>query len=103
VDAPAGWQNPITTRPGLIQASVDPKHLRPSRRDLIAKRLEFERQLLLAGVQRFTPIISSLDGVIVDGHHAVRAAAEEDRTINVMVSNLAVSAQANSILDLPIR
>jgi hypothetical protein len=103
VDAPADWQNPIKTMPGLTQTSVDPKQLRPSRSDVISNRLEFQRQLLLAGVPRFTPILSSREGVIIDGHHAVRAAAEEGRTINVMISNLVVPAQADSILDLPIR
>jgi hypothetical protein len=103
VDAPADWQNPITMTPGIIQTNVDPLQLRPSRGDLTAKRSEIQRQLRLAGVARFTPIVSSREGVIIDGHHAVRAAAEEGRTIDVMVSNFVVPAQADSILDLPIR
>ena len=103
MDAPADWQNPITMTPGIIQTNVDPLQLRPSRGDLTAKRSEIQRQLRLAGVARFTPIVSSREGVIIDGHHAVRAAAEEGRTIDVMVSNFVVPAQADSILDLPIR
>jgi len=103
MDSPADWQNPINTTPGLIQTSIDPTTLRPGRTDLIATRLGFQRQLLLSGQTRFTPILVSREGVIIDGHHAVRAAAEEGRTIDVMISALVVPAQGDSILDLTVR
>lgn len=103
MDDPAGWKNPITVAPGLVQTGVDPKSLRPSRRDLSTVRLEFQRRLLLSGVARFTPIQSSPEGVIIDGHHAVRAAAEEGRTIDVKVASFVAPAEGDSILDLPIR
>jgi hypothetical protein len=43
------------------------------------------------------------DGVIWDGHHAVRAAAEEGRTVEVLVIDLAAKATGSSILNLPVR
>jgi hypothetical protein len=103
MDIPEAWQNPINQAPGLIQNSINPKMLRPSRSHLSASRLMFQRQLLLSGKTRFTPILVSSDGVIIDGHHAARAAAEENRTVDVMVSSFSVAAQADSILDLPLR
>jgi ParB-like chromosome segregation protein Spo0J len=103
MDPPANWQNPITTPPGQVQRSVDPNELRPSRGDLIASRLKLQHQLLTSGQSRWILIMVSQDGVIIDGHHAVRAAAEQGQTIDVVVSNLPVPAQGLSILDLPIR
>ena len=43
------------------------------------------------------------DGIIVDGHHAVRAAAEEHRAVDVMVSLLTARRRPGSILDLDVR
>jgi hypothetical protein len=100
---PGNWQNPINTTVGQLQTGVDPKLLRPGRIDLIATRLTLQRQLILSGRPRFTPILVSQEGVIIDGNHAVRAAAEEGRIIDVMISALVVSAQGDSILDLPLR
>jgi hypothetical protein len=102
MESPDRWLNPISGMPGQIQISVDPKMLRPSRRDLMVGRLKVQRQLLLSGQARFTPIVASREGVIIDGHHAVRAAAEEGRNIDVMISALDVPAQGDSILDLPL-
>jgi hypothetical protein len=103
MDPPANWQNPITAPTGQVQRGVDPNHLRPSRGDLVASRLRLQQQLRKSGQNRWTPIIVSQDGIIIDGHHAVRAAAEEGSTIDVLVSSLPVPAQGDSILDLPIR
>jgi hypothetical protein len=102
VDRPENSINPINGMPGSIQNRVDPKMLRPGRRNLIAARLNFQRQLLVSGQTRFTPIIASREGVIIDGHHAVRAAAEQGRSIDVMISDLVVAAQGDSILELPL-
>jgi ParB-like chromosome segregation protein Spo0J len=103
MDTPAGWQNPITSPPGQVQSGVDPNQLRPSRTDLIGSRLNLQQQLLRSGQHRLTPIMVSKDGVIIDGHHAVRAAAEQGRTVDVVVRDLSVPAQGGSILNLPIR
>jgi hypothetical protein len=95
---PAG--KPIHAKPGDIQHDVDPAMLLPSRVDLSRKRLEFQRGLILSNRARFTPIQVSTDGLIIDGHHYVRAAAEERRRVDVLVSPLPAPARAGSILDL---
>jgi len=58
--------------------------------------------LIKRGQARFTPIHVSREGVIIDGHHYVRA-AEERRMVEVLVTSLSVAAIADSILDLPLR
>jgi hypothetical protein len=100
---PAGWITPITVPPGQAQSGVDPQALLPSRHDLSRVRLEGQRALLLAGTPRLTPIQVTPDGVIWDGHHAVRAAAEEGRTVDVRVVPITVPPAAASILQLPVR
>lgn len=65
--------------------------------------LDFQRALLRAGTKRWTPIQVTRDGVIWDGHHAARAAAEEGRLVDVLVVDLAVNAVGDLILDLPVR
>jgi hypothetical protein len=99
----ADWVNPITAKPGDSQHDVDPSRLRPSRQDLVRVRLEAQRALLLANHVRATPILVTIDGVIFDGHHAVRAAAEENRLVNLLVTPLSIAASAASIIDLPVR
>ena len=103
MDPATGWQNPVTAPPGQFQPGVDPARLRPARGDLIRSRLEFQRVLIRAGRPRLTPILVSREGVIIDGHHAVRAASEEGRLVEVLVSPLTVPARAGSILDLTVR
>ncbi len=99
----ADWQNPITAPAGQRQSGLDPLRLLPARVDLFVARLDFQRALLRAGRTRLTPILVTREGVIVDGHHAVRAAAEEGRLVEVLVSELVVTATASSILSLPVR
>ncbi len=103
MDPLGGWLNPITEPSGQVQIAVDPDRLRPSRGDLIKSRLEFQRSLIRAGRPRLTPIQVSREGVIVDGHHAVRAAAEEGRAVDVLVERLSAPAKAGSIMDLTVR
>jgi len=102
-DAPPGLQNPISAAPGAVQTNVDPVHLRPSRTDLSASRLKLQHYLLGSGQHRHSLISVSEEGVIIDGHHAIRAAAEQGRNVDVFVSSLKVPAQSGTILDLPIR
>jgi len=103
MSSPAGWLNPIHSPPGQKQPGVDPRTLLPARRDLVRARLEFQRALLLSGRERFTPIAVTRSGVICDGHHAVRAAAEEGRDVNVLVVLDPAVAASDSILILPLR
>jgi hypothetical protein len=100
---PADWQNPITAAPGQTQQGVDPTRLLPGRSDLIGARVEAQRALLLAGRKRFTPITVSPSGVIYDGHHAVRAAAEEGIMIDVRVVDVPDPSVGLTILELPVR
>lgn len=65
-------------------------------------RLDLQRQLLVSGTPRHTPIQVTTDGVIFDGHHAVRVAAEAGRLIEVKVIAFPQPATADSILDLPV-
>jgi hypothetical protein len=103
MDSPVDWQNPITEPPDQVQYGVDPSRLRPSRDDLIRGRLNLQCQLLRSRRKRFTPIVVSKDGVIIDGHHAIRAAAEKGQTVDVLVRDFPVAGRGDSILDLPIR
>jgi hypothetical protein len=103
MSAPEGWTNPITRQPGELQTGVAPARLWPSRPDLASARVEFQRSLLRTGSPRYTPIQVTIDGVIIDGHHAVRAAAEEGLTIEVLISALPVKGRSETILDLPLR
>jgi hypothetical protein len=97
-----GWVNPINVPVGQTQTGVDPLMLLPSRSELLRGRLAFQRQLIQSGVARHTPIHVNSDGVIFDGHHAVRAAAEEGRMIDVKVIDFPLPATADSIMDLPL-
>jgi hypothetical protein len=99
---PPGWTNPITVPAGQTQAQVDPLALLPSRSDLIQARLNLQRQLIISATRRHTPIQVTTDGVIFDGHHAVRAAAEQGLLIDVLVIQFPQPASADSILDLPV-
>jgi hypothetical protein len=103
MDASAGGQSPTTVAPGQVQRAVDPLRLLPARRDLIGTRVEAQRRLFLSGTNRLTPVTVTRGGVIVDGHHAVRAAAEDGRLVDVLVTDMRIKAAASSIMSLPVR
>lgn len=98
-----GGTNPISVPPGQLQVGVDPIEREPSRGDLVRSRLEFQRTLLRRKPPRPTPIQVSSDGVIIDGHHAVRAAAEEGQMVDVLVTAFTAPGKGCSILDLDVR
>jgi hypothetical protein len=100
---PANWQSPITASVGQFQTGVNPLQLLPSRTDVFQVRLDMQAALLDAGIGRHTPIKVSLDGVIWDGHHLVRVAAERRIDVTVQVVKQRVQPSASSILDLPVR
>ena len=99
---PEGWINPITSEPGQVQHDVDPVSLRPGRSDLVKVRLEWQRHLLTHGIPRFTPIQVNQDAIINDGHHAIRAAAEEGRSVDVLIIGGNLIAVDETILELPV-
>jgi hypothetical protein len=102
MNPPANWQYPITASLGQLQANVDPLLLLPSRSDLSRVRLDMQQALLDAGTDRSTPIEVTPDGVIWDGHHAVRIAAEKGIAVVVKVVNVKMKPAASSIMDLPV-
>lgn len=77
--------------------------LLPSRMDLERPRLEFQRRLLQARRPRRTPIQATAAGVIWDGHHGVRAAAEAGVLVEVFVVGDQVPDSGLTILQLPVR
>jgi hypothetical protein len=99
---PTNWQNPITASPGQLQPGVDPLSLLPSRPDLSQVRLDIQQELVDAGSERHTPIQVTVGGVIWDGHHAIRIAAEQRREVTVKVVNQKMKPTAASIMDLPV-
>lgn len=103
VTFPPAWQSPITAPPGQIQVGVDACSLLPSRTDLEQARLDVQAALRQTGTPRSTPILVTTDGVIWDGHHAVRLAAENRETVDVRVVALLELPSGSTILRLPVR
>jgi hypothetical protein len=100
MNLPPNWRNPITASPGQLQSGVDPLHLLPSRLDLEQTRLDAQRALQDAGIERWTPVEVTPDGVIWDGHHGVRVAAENGKQLTVKVVAIQLKPTAASIIDL---
>ena len=100
---PPARQSPITARPGQVQVGVDACSLLPSRIDLEQARLDVQAALRQTGTPRSTPILVTIEGVIWDGHHAVRLAAENGETIDVRVVALLGPPSGLTILQLPVR
>jgi hypothetical protein len=80
---------------------IDPASLIAGRADLRRTRLEVQRQLIQQGTQRHTPVTVSVDGVIYDGNHGVRAAAEENVAVDVLITDMKAIG-FGSILALPV-
>ncbi len=102
VNLPANWQNPMTVSPGQLQSDVNPLQLLPSRADLSQMRLDIQQALRDAGIERGTPIEVTADGVIWDGHHAVRVAGATGKLVTVKVVAVRLNPTAASIMDLPV-
>ena len=100
---PPAWQSPITVQPGRVQAGVEACSLLPSRTDLEQARLDAQAALRQTGTPRSTPILVTIEGVIWDGHHAVRLAAENGETVDVRVIALSESPSGLTIFELPVR
>lgn len=100
---PDGWQNPIVIPAGSHQSAVVPTDLLPSRSDLWQSRLDQQLQLIQAGTPRWTPITVTPEGVIIDGHHAVRAAADLGLAVGVLVEPLGIRPVGKLIQELPLR
>ena len=99
---PPNWQSPITTQAGHVQLDVNAHSLLPSRQDLSQVRLDMQKAMMDAGIERNTLIEVTPEGVIWDGHHAVRAAAENGRPVTVRIVSVPLNPTASSIMDLPV-
>ncbi|MGO8680132.1 MAG: hypothetical protein ACLQUR_05580 [Limisphaerales bacterium] len=79
-------KNPITAKPGELQ-TVDPNNLTAGQRaTLVRGRLDAQTQLQQNGTPRNGgPPTVYENGVINDGHHAVRAAADSGQPVTVKV------------------
>ncbi len=99
---PPGWYNPIVAAVGQVQVGVNPNLLLPSRSDLDRNRLDLQRRLFHAGTPRFSRIEVTTEGVIWDGHHGARAAAEAGSLVEVRVIPLKVPSSNLTILQLPV-
>jgi hypothetical protein len=103
VTIPPGWLNPIVAAPGGLQSGVRAADLLPSRHDLNRARLDAQLALLASNQPRWTPIQVTADGVLWDGHHGARAAAENGANVDVQVVNAVIKPVGLLLLDLPVR
>lgn len=99
---PPGWTNPIFAAVGQVQTGVDPVQLLPARMDLLQVRLDLQTFLLDSGIERYTSIQVTKEGVIWDGHHGARAAAEKGRTVHVLVVKELLPPTGQTILEVPV-
>ena len=81
----SGQPFPANARPGQILGNIDPNTLQAGRVDLEAGRLAQQQQLIQQGITRNTPIEVTPGGVIWDGNHAARAAAQAGVPVTVKV------------------
>lgn len=80
---------------------IDPNSLVAGRPNLIKSRLDAQRHLLRQQIARWTPIFVTKSGVIYDGNHAARAAAEAGEGIEIQVIDASAKGFGN-VLSLPI-
>ena len=94
--------DPSSAVPGHWQRGIDASTLLSGQRTTLdVGRLQRQRELLVSGRERFDPIMVSPGGVILDGHHGARAAAEAGLAVDVIVIELPLSAGL-PILQLPV-
>ena len=68
---------------------------------LIAERLQAQKDLILAGIERSDPIFVSPSGAVADGHHGVRAAIDLGASVAVIVLHFEIEP-GEFVLELPI-
>ena len=87
--------------PGAILVGIDPASLRSNRDELELSRLNLQRQLIARGIKRTTMIEVNCEGVIIQGNHGARAAAEAGLSIDIRIVNLPYP-NFGSILQIPV-
>lgn len=73
---------------GTVLTGIDPATLQSNREELDQSRIDTQRDLIRRGIRRQTLIQVNLDGVIIQGNHGARAAAEAGVAIDVEVIDL---------------
>jgi hypothetical protein len=73
---------------GTVLSGIDPSTLLSNRDELEQSRIDRQRDLIRRGIPRQTMIQVNLDGVIIQGNHGARAAAEVGVAIDVEVIDL---------------
>ena len=80
--------DPSQAKHGVILRGIDPATFEANRPELEESRLTTQRQLIANGIKRWTMIEVNCQGVILQGNHGVRAAAEAGVPIDVIVLDL---------------
>jgi hypothetical protein len=77
--------DPTQARHGVVLRGIDPASLQSNRPELEQSRLEDQRHLIATGTPRHTLIQVNCEGIILQGNHGARAAAEAGIAIDVRV------------------
>ena len=95
---------PEGTQAGQILENIDASTLQAGRTSLDAGRLATQQDLISSGTPRTTPIQATQEGVIWDGNHGARAAADANVPVNVQVIKPPISPTPKGpVQDLPVR
>jgi len=95
---------PENPSPGEILEGIDPNTLQAGRPDLVGDRLDVQKMLLQNRTPRHTPISATQEGVIWDGNHGTRAAADVGKVIEVEVVDPGCPVNAHgTVTELPVR
>jgi len=95
---------PTGAQPGQTLENIDPTTLQAGKQVLEQSRLDLQQSLMDQGITRTTPIRVQPDGVIWDGNHAARLAADAGVPVNVQVVPLPTipNTSKGPIQDLPV-
>ena len=77
--------DPTQAKHGIVLKGIDPASLQSNRAELEESRLEDQRQLIAPGTPRYTLIQVNCQGIILQGNHGARAAAEAGIAIDIQV------------------
>jgi hypothetical protein len=84
-----------------VLTGIDPSTLLSNRPELEQSRIDSQRDLIRRGIRRHTMIQVNLDGVIIQGNHGARAAAEAGVAIDVEVVDIP-HPHCGPILGIPV-
>ncbi len=93
--------DPSQAKNGAVLRGIDPASLQSNRAELEESRVEDQRQLIATGTPRHTLILVNCQGIILQGNHGARAAAEAGTPVDVRVLDFPHPSYG-PILSLPI-